>query len=89
MLTPRQSILNLLAQAFDDNDPDAKAFVLKSFTKTVDKALANITEDTTYQMLATQDKSSHADIREDPSLDDMKKRRAAEANTPLPNQQVS
>lgn len=79
----RQSTINLLAQAFSDDDADAKAFVLKNFAKTVDKSLKNITEDTTYQMLATQDKSSHADTREDPSLDNMKQRRAAEADAPL------
>jgi hypothetical protein len=75
----------MLAQAFADNDEDAKKFIQKQFAKTINNALKGINEDNTYKMLDEKDKTSHADTREDPSLDDMRKIREEQAkNKKLP-----
>ena len=73
----------MLAQAFADDDKPAQAFLQKNFIKVVDKALQDITDESTYKILADQDKAKGADTREDPSLDDMKKRKEEDAKKPL------
>ena len=73
----------MLAQAYNDNDQEAQKFVMKNFVKSVDAALKNINEQNTWDMLSKQDKDAGADTSEDPLLDDMRKRRVAQAEKPL------
>ena len=73
----------MLAQSYTDNDPGTRQFIMKNLVKSVDKALSNINEDNKWDILSQKDKDAGADTSEDPSLDDMRKRRAADAAKPL------
>lgn len=79
----------MLLSAIQSNDTAVQNFVKKQFAATVTKALTAISEDNTYEMLAKMDKGQRADTSEDPSLEEMKKRAAADATKPLPARTVT
>lgn len=79
----------MLLTAIQSNNPAVQDFVKEQFATTVTKALTSISDDNTYDMLAKLDKDSNADVREDPSLDEMKRRKREEAAKPLPSRPVS
>lgn len=72
----------MLAQALKSGNQAVAGFIEQNFVDTINKALVDITEDSTYEILKTKDKD-RADTREDPSLDEMKKRREADLKNGL------
>jgi hypothetical protein len=79
----------MLLSAIQSNNTAVQDFVKEQFAATVTKALTSISDDNTYDMLAKLDMDVKADTREDPSLDEMKKRKREDAAKQLPSRPVS